>query len=126
MKVSNRETMMAFLAYVFFPIPMITKTKDAERSEFVRFHVNQSAVLFMANAAFSIVYLIVAVLLHHYNVSAWVSQALFSYTPKLDWLSWLLSFSWALPVIMWGIGVRNVYAEEMKPLPIIGKHKIIK
>jgi uncharacterized membrane protein len=101
---------MALVAYMFFPIPMITK--DTERSEFVRYHVNQSLVLFLANLTFALVYLFAAVTLY--------------YSGDSKWASWLLSFTWILPVTMWGLGIRNVYHKEMKPLPLIGRLKLIK
>ena len=124
MQVDSRETMMALVAYMFFPVPMITK--DVERSEFVRYHVNQGALLFMANMAFMIVYLIVAVALHYSGSPQWAAVTVIPGERSFDAASWLLSFTWVFPIIMWGAGVRNVCREEMKPLPLIGKYILIR
>ena len=133
-KLDNREYLMALLAYVFFAIPMITK--DVERSEFVRYHVNQAAVLFMATSTFAVVYLMVAVILHYSGALEWASWTVSSYTFRFktidsyalsfDWISWALTLTWIFPIALWGIGAKNVREGNMKPLPLIGKYTLIR
>jgi len=119
----THEQLMALLAYMFFPIPMITK--DVEKSEFVKYHTNQSAVFFLATLGFGIVYLLVAVLIHYSGLSAWASISIGTSYHPIDVVSWLISLTWIGPLLVWGMGIRNVRAGEMKPLPLIGKLKLI-
>jgi len=119
----TREHLMALIAYLFFPVPMITK--DTHNSEFVKYHTNQAAVLFLMNLAFGITYLIVAVAIHYSGISAWASVTIRANYHPIDAASWIISLTWFFPLTLWAIGIRNVNAGEMKPLPLIGKYTLI-
>lgn len=94
----NNDTTMAILAYIFFPIPLIAGVN----TPFVRFHTNQSLLLFIA------------------SMGGWVVSAFF-------WiLFFIMPFYFLGIFIFWIIGIIGAAKGEMKPLPLIGGIQILK
>ncbi len=87
---------MAVIAYILFFVPLLTKSKN---DPFVKYHVKQGLVLFIANVAVSIVLRLI---------------------PSIFYLI-------ALPVLdlcILGLlvqGIMHAVAGEQKPLSVIGK-----
>jgi len=100
---------MAVIAYFFFLIPMISG--DSTKSPYVKYHVNQGALLFLAEMAFTVFYIIVMVVCINLHMP----------NKALAWLGLL----WLFPISLWGIGVGNASSGKMKPLPLIGKFTLI-
>lgn len=94
----NNDTTMAILAYIFFPIPLIAGVN----TPFVRFHTNQSLLLFIA------------------SVAGWVVSAF------LWILFFIMPFYFLGLFVFWIIGIINAAKGEMKPLPLIGGIQILK
>lgn len=114
---AQQNKVMAVLAYIIFFIPLITG--DHKKSPFVKYHTNQGTVLFLAMAAFGIVYAILISLL----------TALFLTTLSFGlWsaLTTILGLLWLVPSVFCILGIVHAVKGEMKPLPLIGKIKIIK
>ena len=93
---------MAILSYLIFFIPLLTG--DHKKSPFVKFHVNQGTLLFIASIALSIVVTILNII------------------PFFILFSWLFYF---VPTIFCILGIVNAAKGEMKELPIIGKLFVI-
>lgn len=92
----EQNTVMAVVAYILFFIPLLT---DAKNDPFVKYHVKQGLVLFIA-------YVIVMVL---------------SWTPfvwSLYGLIMLLNLGLLVLLI---IGIMHAINGEQKPLPLIGQ-----
>lgn len=91
---NKKNTGMAIIAYIVFFIPLLT---DAKNDPFVKYHVKQGLVLFIAWAALSIIMSVFSVL-------------------------WLIS-----PILYIGllvllvIGVMNASSGKYAPLPLIGE-----
>src|SRR3972149_7909824 len=84
---------MAVVAYILFFIPLLT---DAKNDPFVRYHVKQGLVLFIAW------FVVVAI----------------------SWLPMIYMFSWVLHVglfILFIMGIRNAVGGKDTPLPLIGQ-----
>lgn len=109
---------MGILAYILFFVPLLTGAHKT--SPYVKFHTNQGTVLFIASIAFSIVYSIVRAILRAIFWSAMGAYGLWSV------LSGVLSLLFLLPTVLCIIGIVNAAKGEQKPLPVIGKFKIIK
>ncbi len=87
---------MALISYIgpLCLIPLLTKDQD----EFVRFHMKQGFVLFILEAAVSII---------------------LSVFPPFWAIGWIFNIAWLILSIL---GIMNVVKNEKKELPIIGKH----
>ncbi|MFV0351644.1 MAG: hypothetical protein ACK5JF_04945 [Oscillospiraceae bacterium] len=103
---------MAILSYLgfLFLIPLLA----APNSRFARFHVNQGLVLFIAEAAYGIVY---GVLTTIFYAISWVLGAIFS---AVLGLVGIVFFVFLI------IGILNAANGKAKTLPLIGNISIIK
>ncbi len=91
----QRNMGMAIVAYIIFFIPLLT---DAKNDPFVKYHVKQGLVLFIA----------------------WVITGIIGYIPVLGWIAAPL-LSLALLILL-VIGILSAARGEQKPLPIIRKY----
>jgi len=89
----KKNTGMAALAYVLFFIPLLTESKN---DPFVKFHVKQGIVLFVA-----------------YVVTLIVARI-----PVIGLFSWILSIG---TLVLFIIGLMNALGGKETPLPIIGQ-----
>jgi len=96
----EKNKMMAVLAYILFLIPLLA----AKESPFAKFHTNQGLVLFIGGVIVSV---------------------LGSVVPFLGWFV-ILPIGGILVTVLCVIGIINALKGEAKPLPIIGKIKILK
>ncbi|MEK7152165.1 MAG: DUF4870 domain-containing protein [Patescibacteria group bacterium] len=96
----GQNTMMAIVAYILFFIPLLT---DAKNDPFVKYHVKQGFVLFIA-------YIIVMV----------VSRMLYGFGFGFGFigLSSLLNVALLVLLVM---GIMHAINGEQKPLPLIGQ-----
>ena len=99
----GKNTSMAMLAYVFFPVPLLTEDKN---DPFVKFHLKQAIVLVLAAVAVSVVGSII---------------------PFIGWFLIAPLGSVAI-LVLWVIGIINALNGEEKELPVIGSYaqKILK
>ncbi|MDR1699862.1 MAG: zinc-ribbon domain-containing protein [Lachnoclostridium sp.] len=109
---------MAILSYIIFFIPLLTG--DHKKSPFVKFHVNQGTVLWIASIVYLIAYGIVASILNimFYSSPLWGFFAII--TALLGVILWIS------PTVFMILGIINAATGKKKPLPIIGSFKIIK
>jgi len=91
----KQNTGMAIIAYLLFFVPLLTDSKD---DPFVKFHVKQSLLIFLAGVAASVA-----------NVIPVLGQLVF------------IVVCLVLP-ILWIIGFINAMNGQMKPVPLIGKY----
>lgn len=91
----NPNTGLAIVAYILFFVPLLTEFRD---DPFVKFHVKQGLVLFLAA----------------------VGVGIFSMVPIIGWLL-ALPLNLAL-LVLWIIGIINAVNGEKKPLPLIGQY----
>jgi len=89
----GKNTGMAIVAYILFFVPLLT---DAKNDPFVKFHVKQGLVLFLAWCVLSFV--------------AWM--------PFLRWISWMVHLALFIVFIM---GILNAANGKEEELPVIGK-----
>lgn len=89
------NTGMAIVAYLIFFIPLLTDAKD---EPFVKYHVKQGIVLFIA----------------------WIAVWAFSMVPILGWLL-AIPLNLLLLVLMI-LGILNALNGQEKPLPLIGQY----
>jgi uncharacterized membrane protein len=91
----ENNTTMAVIAYVVFFIPLLTEAKN---DPFVKYHVKQGLVLFVA----------------------WIASGFVSMVPFIGWmLAPVLSLAMLVLMI---IGIISASKGEQKPLPVIGKY----
>ena len=90
----DRNIGMAIIAYIIFFLPLLTEEKN---NPFVKYHVKQGFVLFLAGVVARII----------------------TRLPILGWF--LVSFLNAFVFILFVIGVMNVLNGKKEPLPVIGK-----
>jgi len=89
---------MAIIAYILFFIPLLT---DAKNDPFVKYHVKQGLVLFIA------------------AIIVWIIDKFLFLIPIIGWgLIYLLGF---FMLGLFIIGVMHAIRGEQKPLPLIGK-----
>ncbi len=126
----QKNKVMAALAYILFFIPMLTGT--CKISPFVKFHTNQGTVLFIAALIWHVIVNILAVIL--------IPLAILKPGPFVTFLSLILTeWGWVVwsflvifatfiswPVIFAVYGIVNAVRGKFKPLPLIGRIKIIK
>jgi len=102
---------MAILAYIIVLIPLFAGPKD---SKFLRYHTNQGLILLLLGIAYGIAYWILT------SILFFISWGLALVVGTiLGYASWLF-------LVLCVIGIVNVAKGEMKPLPVIGKYKILK
>lgn len=90
----GKNTGMAILAYIIFFIPLLT---DAKKDPFVKYHVKQGLVLFIAAVLVGII------------------------SSFLPWGLWIIVRLLDLAIIVWAVmGIIVASKGEEKPLPIIG------
>ncbi|PAV31068.1 hypothetical protein CIL05_04380 [Virgibacillus profundi] len=91
---------MAILAYIIFFIPLLA----AKDSKFAMYHANQGLILFLC----------------------WIGvSVLGTVLPFIGWLL-ILPFGSLVLVIFAVMGIINAANGKEKPLPIIGKYKLLK
>lgn len=101
---------MAGLAYILFFLPLIA----CPNSRYARFHANQSLVLVITSILASILYSV-------------LSALLLSISWRLTFVTVLLSFLLFLPLGIFGlIGLIRGFSGKAKPLPLIGKIRILR
>ena len=100
---------MAVLAYIIFLIPLFA----AKESPFARYHTNQGLVLAIAAVAYGIVYGILS------TIVLAISWRLYLVVSILGWVGVVFA-------VLSVIGIINAVNGRMKPLPIIGRIKILK
>ena len=84
---------MAVVAYILFFVPLLT---DSKNDSFVKYHVKQGLVLFIASFIVMIV----------------------SRMPVIGWFSWVLNI---LVLALFVMGIINAINGNEKPLPLIGQ-----
>lgn len=89
----NNNKIMAFLAYIIFFLPLLTTSKN---DPFVKYHVKQGLVLFIAEFV------------------VWI----LGFIPVIGLLSFIL---FICLFILWIIGILNALNGKQKPLPFIGQ-----
>lgn len=89
------NTGMAVVAYILFFVPLLTEDKN---DPFVKYHVKQGLVLFIAA----------------------VANMIFAMVPFIGWmLAPLISIGLLILVI---VGILNAVNGEQKPLPVLGQY----
>jgi uncharacterized membrane protein len=114
---------MAVLAYIIFFIPLLVGAHKT--SPFVRYHTNQGTVLFLFCVAWGILYGILTAILTAilFSPATWYTGVGFG-----AWgiITTILGLLWLIPAIFCVVGIVHAVKGEMKPLPLIGKFRIIK
>jgi len=121
MRDAQENKTMAILSYLYilFVIPLLTGAYKT--SPFLKFHVNQGAVLGLIGVGYSILSMILSSVIKVRDVY-W--GAYVSYTPAwLTGILWLLGIPIAILTVM---GIINAVNGRMQPLPVIGGVTIIK
>lgn len=91
----GKNTGMAILAYIIFFIPLLT---DAKKDPFVKYHIKQGLVIFIA----------------------WIIVYILGYI--IPWQFWIIDRLLNLAVfVLMIIGIIAASKGQEKPLPIIGK-----
>ncbi|MEK7580337.1 MAG: DUF4870 domain-containing protein [Patescibacteria group bacterium] len=91
----EKNTGMAILAYIIFFIPLLT---EAKKDPFVKFHVKQGLLVFIA----------------------WIAASVISWI--LPWQLGIIAMLLRICVfVLMIIGIMSAAKGEQKPLPIIGK-----
>ena len=88
---TEKNTGMAVVAYILFFIPLLT---DAKNDPFVKYHVKQGLVLFLAWVAVSIVSMVI----------------------------WMLSILNIGLLVLLVLGILNAVHGKEEPLPLIGQY----
>lgn len=86
---------LAAVAYLLFFVPLLT---DAKNDAFVKFHVKQGVVLFIA----------------------WIGVGIFSMVPIIGWF--LSPFLFLGLMVLMLIGILNALGGKMTELPLIGQY----
>ena len=90
-----KNTGMAVIAYLIFFVPLLTDAKD---DAFVKFHVKQGIILFVA----------------------WILVTIFSMVPIIGWM--LGPILWVALLLLLLVGILNAVNGEKKELPFIGQY----
>ncbi|MDR3053702.1 MAG: hypothetical protein LBU48_07575, partial [Coriobacteriales bacterium] len=104
---------MAILSYILFFVPLLTGAHKT--SPFVRFHVNQGTVLFVASLVYSIALNVIRTTISF--VIPWQIWSIFNLVFSLLGL---------VPLVLLIFGVINAANGTLKQLPVIGGLSIIK
>jgi uncharacterized membrane protein len=91
---------MAIVAYFLFFVPLLA----GDKTQFVRYHVNQALVLVLFAIAVNVIGTLV---------------------PFIGWFI-ILPIGGIMAFVLWLMGIINASKGEMKPLPLIGGFEIIK
>lgn len=91
----KHHTLMAVVCYLLFFVPLLT---DAKNDPFVKFHVKQGLVFFIAC----------------------VASAIFTRLPIIGWIL-MLPLNVFL-IIVWLMGIYNALTGKQKHLPLIGEY----
>jgi uncharacterized membrane protein len=91
---SGKNTGMAIVAYILFFVPLLTDAKD---DSFVKFHVKQGLVLFIAAIATNVLAIV----------------------PILGWI--LMPFVWIALFVLCIMGIMHAANGEEKELPVLGQ-----
>jgi uncharacterized membrane protein len=112
---------MSILAYIVFFVPLIAGTHKT--SPFARFHTNQGTVLAITSISLSVVMSIISAILTAllFNPGTWGASLTISTIIGILWMVIGLAIL-ALAIL----GIVNAAGGKMKPLPVIGKFKILK
>lgn len=89
----DNKTLMAFLAYIIFFIPLLTESK---RDPFVKFHVKQGLGLLLL----------------------WMATWVVGFLPFI-WI--VVPFLQIAVVVLWVFGVVHVFQNKQEPLPLVGQ-----
>jgi uncharacterized membrane protein len=121
-KDAEDNKLMAVLSYIIFFIPLLAG--EHKKSPFVKFHVNQGTVLFVTMIAWGIVYGILSAIITAllFNPLSWSGAGVGIY----GIVTTILSLVWLIPSILSIMGIVGAVTGKTKPLPLIGKFKIIK
>lgn len=87
----DKNTGMAVVAYILFFVPLLT---DAKNDPFVKYHVKQGLVLFLAWAVVSVVSMVI----------------------------WILNILHLGLLVFFVLGILNALHGKEKPLPLIGQY----
>src|SRR6056297_495051 len=93
----EKNTGMAIVAYIIFFIPLLT---DAKNDKFVKYHVRQGLIIFIAWIVLSILGMII-------------------YIPFISWF--IMMILRLVVLILMIMGIMNAAQGRKKPLPLIGK-----
>ncbi len=93
-KTKELNTGMAVLAYIIFFVPLLTDAKD---DPYVKYHVKQGLVLFIA----------------------WVLTGVFNMVPVIGWM--LAPIVYLVLLVLLIMGILNAVNGAKKPLPLIGQ-----
>ncbi len=93
-KTKELNTGMAVLAYIIFFVPLLTDAKD---DPYVKYHVKQGLVLFIA----------------------WVLTGVFNMVPVIGWF--LAPIVYLVLLVLLIMGILNAVNGNKKPLPLIGQ-----
>jgi len=107
---------MAILSYIIFFIPLLIG--EHKISQYVKFHTNQGAILFVFNLAWIIAYgvLMVIFVAFTFTRAAYILGVIMIF----------LNLSLLIPLALLIIGVVNAATGKYKPLPVIGKFTIVR
>lgn len=83
---------MAIVAYIIFFIPLLT---DAKNDPYVKYHVRQGLVLFLA----------------------WLIVSIVMYVPPIMFVAWILHL---VLLVLFVIGIVHAATGKEEPLPVIG------
>lgn len=112
---AQNNKLMGVLAYIIFLVPLLAAPKD---SKFARFHTNQGMVLCIAAVAWNILSFVLTFILAMFDSFI---------TGILSLLIGFLGFAVSIAIGVFAIlGIVNALNGKMKPLPLIGKIKILK
>ena len=89
----EKNTTMAVIAYILFFVPLLTEAKN---DPFVRYHVKQGLVLFLA----------------------WVAVSIVSWVPPILFVSPLLHLAMFVLMV---VGILHAVGGKEEPLPLIGQ-----
>lgn len=93
----QKNTGMAIVAYIVFFIPLLT---DAKEDKFVKYHVRQGLVIFIA----------------------WIALYILGMILYIPFISWMIFMVLRLLVLIFMImGIINAAQGKKKPLPLVGK-----
>jgi len=106
----QKNTAMGIIAYIVFFVPLLTSSKN---DPFVKYHVKQGLVLFIAGVGSSIILRILDAILFAMPYYSW------SLIGIVSLLNTLLSLA---VLVLFIIGVINVVNGKEQPLPVIGKY----
>jgi uncharacterized membrane protein len=103
----DKNKVMAILAYI--GILVLVPLLAAKESPFARYHTNQGLVLFIG------------------AVICWVPLMILDVIPLVNCVGLILTvLLWICVITMMILGIVHAANGQMKPLPVIGKFKILK